>query len=114
MTWELVTGMPLVPNACIACGQNPSDVEGNKKEALFAGGVDVGWGESVYICASCQNVIVQLVTGLTIEEVMGLKKELATSRREYQEEKKAHDKLQKRVKSMLKGARAKEKVTDGN
>ena len=93
MGWKLVTGMPLQPHACIACGQNPSDVEGRPKEALFAEAVDVDWGNSVYLCASCQNVIVELVTGKTIEEVEKLKDELKSSRREFQEEKKAHDKL---------------------
>lgn len=114
MGWTKVTGMPLTPHACVACGQNPSDVEGNFDTALFAEGVDVDWGNSVYLCSSCQNVIVELITGYTIEQVAELDDKLKSSRKEFNDEKKAHDKLKKRVKTMLKGARAKEKVSNAS
>lgn len=112
MSWELVKGMPLVPHACVACGQYPKENDGTPKEALFAGGVDVDWGASVYICTSCQNVIVELLTGMQITAIEGLKQRLIDTNEELREERKAHNKLKKRVKSMLKGARAKERVAD--
>lgn len=114
MSWELITGMPLSPNTCVACGQMPRDENGNPKEALFAGGVDYAWGDAIYICASCQNVCVELVTGQTIEEIKQNQDEISTLKDELKEERKAHSKLKKRVKDMLKGARAKEKVANGN
>lgn len=112
MSWELVTGMPLTPNRCIACGQNPRDAEGNAEQALFAGGVDTGWGEAVYLCKSCQNVIVSLLTDKTVEETHQLNDELTRVKEELKEEKKEHNKLKKRVKTILKGAKAKEKVSN--
>lgn len=114
MSWETVSGMPLSPHACIACGQNPRDAEGNFEEALFAAGVDVGWGEAVYLCSSCQNVIVQLVTGQTIEEVEANQGEINKLTEELRSERKEHTKLKKRVQQILKGARAKERVSNDN
>jgi acid phosphatase family membrane protein YuiD len=110
MSWELVSGMPLSPNTCVACGQMPRDENGNPEAALFAGGVDYGWGEAIYICSSCQNVIVQLLTDQTVEEIADHQVTINGLIQELKDEKKAHDKLKKRVKVILKGAQAKEKV----
>jgi len=58
---QLVTGMPLVPHACVLCGNNPVDENtGEQFEHVFAPGVDVDWGSSVYVCHECCEIISDL------------------------------------------------------
>lgn len=58
---EVVTGMELTPQSCVLCANNPvDDVTGEQQPAIFAPGVDVNWGDSVYICASCVNIMADL------------------------------------------------------
>ena len=59
---ELVKGMELTPNSCVLCANNPVDeVSGEQQDAIFAPGVDVNWGDSVYICKSCGEIIADLL-----------------------------------------------------
>jgi hypothetical protein len=59
---ELVVGMELTPQACVLCANNPIDeATGQQQEAIFAPGVDVNWGDSVYICKSCGEIIADLL-----------------------------------------------------
>lgn len=58
---EVVTGMELPPQACVLCSNNPVDENtGEQQPAIFAPGVDIDWGSSVYICASCVNIMADL------------------------------------------------------
>lgn len=62
-----VQGMPLLPHTCILCGQGPTDNEGNQQTVIFAEGVDVDWGNSVYICGECGEIIADLMGRVTRE-----------------------------------------------
>jgi hypothetical protein len=65
---EIVQGMELQPNTCLLCSNNPVDeMTGDQKKAIFAGGVDVDWGNSVYICWECGHLIADLVGRSTKE-----------------------------------------------
>jgi hypothetical protein len=65
---ELVTGMELTPQACILCANNPVDeVTGEQQQHIFAPGVDVNWGDSVYICNSCGQIIADLLGRATTD-----------------------------------------------
>lgn len=65
---EVVKGMELTPNACVLCGSNPvDDVTGEQQPAVFAPGVDVDWGGSVYICWECCNIIADLCGRVTVD-----------------------------------------------
>lgn len=108
MALVLVEGMPLEPHSCVSCGGGPRDADSNIMEVAFAEGVDINWGDSVYICASCARVIAELYGFRTPEDVEELNKEIER----LKEVEKKHKKLEKRVKTMLEGARARKKVTD--
>lgn len=59
---EVTVGMPLIPHSCVLCANNPIDeATGKQQEAIFAPGVDVNWGDSVYICKSCAEIIADLM-----------------------------------------------------
>lgn len=65
---EIVKGMALTPQACVLCANNPVDeATGEQQEAIFAPGVDVNWGDSVYICDSCCQIIADLKGRVTTE-----------------------------------------------
>lgn len=59
--FQLTTGMPLQPNVCLTCGATPTNDDGTYKQAVFAEGIDVNWGDSVYICWECSELIADLV-----------------------------------------------------
>jgi hypothetical protein len=67
MPLKRITGMPLQPYTCVCCGQGPTDNEGNQRETIFAEGVDINWGDSVYICADCTQLIADLAGRVTRE-----------------------------------------------
>src|SRR6185312_2959919 len=65
---EVTKGMPLIPHNCILCANNPVDENtGEQQEAIFAPGVDVNFGDAVYICASCAEIISDLRGRVTKE-----------------------------------------------
>lgn len=73
---ELVKGMALSPNACVLCANNPVDeITGEQLEHVFAPGVDVNWGNSVYICDSCCQIIADLKGRVTVAGFDKLKEE---------------------------------------
>lgn len=104
----LVSGMPLQPHTCVTCGKGPRDESGNIRENVFAEAVDINWGDSVYICPECGTVIGELYGMLREDDVEDLRKKADA----YDELEKKYDKLNKRVKQMVKGARAKKEVIE--
>src|SRR6266571_3292992 len=65
---EVVKGMAEIPHHCVICGSNPMDeITGEQQEAIFAPGVDVNWGDSVYLCKSCVEIMADLFGRVTKE-----------------------------------------------
>lgn len=61
MAWAKTDyGMPLAPHTCVGCGMNPMDDDGHYKPAIWAEGVDIDWGNTLYICADCADIISDL------------------------------------------------------
>jgi hypothetical protein len=61
---ELVDKMTQVPATCLLCHNSPVDETREDRRplpAVFAPGLDVNWGESVYICAGCAGLIADLI-----------------------------------------------------
>lgn len=83
--FTLTHGMPLQPNTCLTCGCNPTNPDGSQMEAVFAEGVDVDWGNSVYICMECANLIADLVSRVPREFSDKTEAELDDLRREHSE-----------------------------
>lgn len=90
---ELTKGMPLIPHACVLCANNPVDEQtGGQQEAVFAPGVDVNWGDSVYICDSCCQIIADLKGRVTVEGFDKLEAENEKLKKAYSKLEKDHEK----------------------
>jgi hypothetical protein len=59
--FKVVKGMEEQPYHCIHCGSNPMDINGNQQKAIFSEGIDVDWGNSVYTCWDCAELIADLI-----------------------------------------------------
>lgn len=57
----LVDGMELSPGACAMCAGNPVDVDGHQRQAIFAEGVDIDFGNALYVCMDCAHIIADLI-----------------------------------------------------
>ena len=102
-----VTGMPLQPNSCVCCGSNPHKEDGSgPEEAIFAEGVDIDWGNSVYICKSCVNIMATLFDYITPEEKHKLEQKIKKFKEERDNYKEDRDVLQSRIDRMLDGKAA--------
>jgi hypothetical protein len=61
---ELVEVMTQSPATCLLCHNSPVDETREDRRplpAIFAPGLDVNWGESVYICAGCAGLMADLM-----------------------------------------------------
>lgn len=110
---ERVEVMSESPGTCAACGSQPSDEEGNPKPAIEAVGVDVDWGNSLYLCEECVFVAGELLGMVTKD-----KAEILTSRNKFLE--KQNKKLQKKIekistkaKALIAGKKAEKELANG-
>lgn len=102
----VVTGMALQPNVCTLCGSNPNNDDGTAKKAIFAEGVDIDWGNSVYICWECGELIADLMGRATRRgfDELELKHEaLLTAHAELEE---AHERQEALVEKIREGSAA--------
>ncbi len=113
MPLVLVHGMPDTPNACAICGGNAYDeVKGEQQDAIWAEGIDIDWGNSLYICLECAHIIANLIDRATqkgfdkvVAERDGLKAELEVLQEKYDEAQGFLDKIRE-------GAAARKKLTE--
>jgi len=104
---ELVRGMPLVPNCCVLCGNNPIDENtGEQLEHIFAPGVDVDWGSSVYVCNACGHIIAELLGHPTTEGFDRLKEKNERLNRELGKVKEDHKKAERLLGRIREGNKA--------
>lgn len=114
---ERVKGMKLTPNACVLCSNNPVDEQtGKQQDAIFAPGVDVDWGNSVYICKSCVEIMADLFDRVTVEGFDRLVDENKRLEKAYEKLQKNHDRAEALLARVRDGGSAmktikKEKVT---
>lgn len=83
MALKRITGMPLLPHTCTLCGQGPTDNDGNQRDVIFAEGIDIDWGNSVYICWECSELIADLVGRVTREGFDRLEEDNAELQEKY-------------------------------
>lgn len=113
MPLVLVHGMPDTPNACAICGSAPVDQQtGAPEDAIFAEGVDIDWGNSLYICLECAHIIANLIDRATQEGFDKLMKEAQDWKKLYEDLKTRHDELQGFVDKIREGAAARKKITE--
>lgn len=106
MKWVQRKGMHLKPYSCVACGQSATPVNGEMQDAYFAEGVDVNWGDSVFLCESCVWVLGQLAGFLDPDQVNDLKREKSQIEDELEDLKVEHEATEKRMGRILEGSKA--------
>ena len=115
MPLKRIDGMPEQPYTCACCGQGPTTNEGEIKKVIWAEGVDIDWGNSLYICWDCAELVSDLCGRVTREGFDRLEKELEELRErhvalleKYEEQEGLLDKIregsraQKRIKETAK------------
>jgi hypothetical protein len=113
--WVVVPAMHLKPYRCIACGSTPRDTTQPDRpnlQAYFREGVDVNFGDSVFLCEECVKVLGQLRGMVDVSVHEKLIRELnriSSERDQIQEELEA---TQDRIERMLDGVRAKKEATE--
>jgi len=104
---ERVTGMELTPQACVLCGSNPVDeTSGQQQDCIFAPGVDVDWGSSVYICKSCVEIMADLFDRVTVEGFDKLTAKYETLKEEHEKLLEKYDRDQVLIERIRDGAAA--------
>ncbi|MDE2107004.1 MAG: hypothetical protein KGL39_57890 [Patescibacteria group bacterium] len=107
---KVIKGMPEPPNACVVCGSNPNGDDGLPCDAIFAPGVDIDWGGSLYICWECGNIIANLVGRTTREGYDKLETKYFQLKEKYEELERAHEKAEVLLNKIREGARAQREV----
>jgi outer membrane murein-binding lipoprotein Lpp len=102
--------MKLTPYRCVACG-NTGEQKGGPPTAYFAEGADINWGDSLYLCESCVNVLGQLAGMVSEEQHDLVKTRLEHLQAKYEELTQEHDRQNERVDRMLDGVKAKKEAT---
>jgi hypothetical protein len=114
MKWSVVPAMHLKPYRCIACGSTPRDTSHPKRpqlQAYFAEGIDVNYGDSVFLCEECVKVLGQLRGMVDVdvhEKLIKLHDGLVRAHQKLVEE---YDTQESRIERMLDGVKAKKEVT---
>jgi hypothetical protein len=78
--------------------------------AAFREGVDINWGDSLYICCSCARVIGGLFGMMDADEVNSLVREHEALQANYNELSQDFGKQKERIETMLEGAKAKKEL----
>lgn len=113
MTFSLTTGMPEQPNTCLTCGCNPTNPDGSQMQAVFAEGVDIDWGNSVYICWECANLIADLMGRVPRAFSDKTEEELDELHKEHSELVEQHAQLQALVDKIREGGAAQRTIRAG-
>jgi hypothetical protein len=102
--------MPDLPGCCAVCGSNPVDLEGNQQQALWAEGVDIDWGNNLYLCWECVDIIADLggrATKVGFDELQAKYDALLEAHAELEKE---HEELQETVEVIKAGAAARRRL----
>lgn len=111
---ELVKGMELAPQACVLCANNPVDEQtGQQQEHVFAPGVDINWGDSVYICRSCCHIIADLIGRVTVDGFDQLQTENEELKGNLEELQEKHERAKQFINRIKDGGKAMSDVKKG-
>ena len=112
MTWKRIDGMPESPQCCVACGGNPSDFEGHMQQALWAEGVDIDWGNMLYLCWECVQIIADLAGRATKEGFDKLDVQLNELQQRYEELEAEHAAQEELLQRVRDGAAARKQIKE--
>lgn len=112
-TMQIVDNMNLPPGHCGLCRGTPVDHDGNVEPCIDTG-VDVNWGEQLYICGNCA-VIVGILGGCEDKDVANkIRADLDQAEKTVEEVTGERDVLQARIDRMIDGARARREAKKSN
>lgn len=110
MRWVRTT-MKLKPYCCAACGSTPQKEDGSGAEdAAFREGVDINWGDSLYICKSCAKVIGELFGMMIPDDVTALKRENKELGKQLEGAQEKLDKQEKLLDRVREGSKAQKEI----
>jgi NAD(P)H-nitrite reductase large subunit len=112
MTLQLVDGMEQQPNCCTICGCNPTE-EGKAKKAIFASGVDVDWGNALYICMECAELIADLIDREPRRSFDTLQEKYDALVEEHLELQTVHEHDEELLNQIRKGTKAQREIRSG-
>ena|SRR5436190_2605546 len=90
---------------CAFCGCTPRDDEDNIMEGVTAEGVDINWGDNLYICQLCVRVAGELIGMAEAEVVERMGAQLSFRNKQVEKLQADVEKLEKRIGKMLDGSR---------
>jgi hypothetical protein len=102
--------MPDQPQCCAGCGGNPVDFEGYQRQALWCEGVDIDWGNMLYLCWECGEVIADLVGRATRGGFDELEAKHNALLEEHARLEREHEELMETVETIRSGAAARRKL----
>lgn len=91
---------------CTFCRGVPRDDDNEPLPGATAEGVDVNWGDNLYICQDCIAIGGELIGMLTPVESEKLRKQIEFRNRQVEKLQGQIQKLEDRVERMLTGAKA--------
>lgn len=110
MKWSVRPAMHLKPYRCIACGSTPRDTAHPNRPQLqcyFAEGIDVNYGDSVFLCEECVKVLGQLRGMVDVEDHEKLKNSYDLLLGKYEQLEDDFEEQESRINRMLDGVKAK-------
>jgi len=108
-TMQVVGNMSLEPGHCGICRQTPMDSQGNPIPCIDTG-VDINWGEQLYICHQCANIIGILIGNEDKDVAVKLRADLSQAEKAVEELTGERDTLQARIDRMIDGAKARKEA----
>lgn len=108
-TMQVVGNMSLEPGHCGICRGTPMDHAGNPIPCIDTG-VDVNWGEQLYICHQCANIIGILIGNEDKDVAAQIRADLAQAEKANEDLTEERDTLQARIDRMIDGARARKEA----
>lgn len=102
---QVVDNMNLQPGHCGICRCTPTDHEGNVEPCIDTG-VDINWGEQLYICGNCANIIGILAGNEDKDVAAKLRADLDQAETARQQAVEECEMLQARIDRMIDGRRA--------
>lgn len=110
MRWVKTNGMPLKPYCCAGCGSTGEMGEDGPPPAYFREGVDINWGDSLYICDTCCRILGELRGMADVDKVQALESAVTQWKDKYDTVKRNLDEAQNRIDRMLDGVKAKKEA----
>jgi hypothetical protein len=98
---------------CTACGQVPKDDDG-PLPAYNAVGVDVDWGNHLFICATCAGILAELHGCATPEETVKMKKVMKLQAASIEAAEKKLREQQDKIDRVVAGAKARKELKNGD